>query len=913
MALVLTIGGNDHTSELVHESLVVNQTNDGLNSTCSFDLVDTAVVREDVWTVGTTHITDDGDVITGHTAFSEPKVEVSVVDGATVYFAGILSRVNVVPMGVVAVRGTLEAETQILRCGCHDFSQLLEEFVIDSLEEYVNVTDEAVIDDIFTKYVTGIDFATHVDGGAFTFRSISFENITVRQALDLIVARTDYVWYMDHSKKLHYSELEANTPAWHLSDVPDQVSSFSYLDPIRRETDATNLVNRVFIVGAESANWYEDAASVAKYGTHRAIIRDARLYIDESIQARADTLLARLANPIETYLVKTYKDGLRAGVNLRVVCAYYDLDETLLINRLMIKFPVDCSPIYELTLGGLESSSGTAARRLTLDQINDPSPVAPGSLPIASRGWGHDLTFTATDHETVTWGGGTLTTAGGQTFTINAGNTDDPGAMAGKTIVYLDLIEDPTSPHDLQLTTDETAALGAYKIMIAVCWPGIVAAGDQPEVLAGFQVFGSTTEVATYLNATNIIANAITAQEIYCNTLAAISADMGTLTTGLINITRGAGFGRITLGSAGVAIYDAAANLRIYLNANDGTFEITTAAGGDRMELDTDGLRFYDGANLLIDLNAANATFSLKSGTAGNPRIEISNSEIAGYDGADTKQFYLSAADGVAYAGGGKVWMDEYGLTLSGEDFNTSAVKWDLAGVTLADIRAYLIGTEKWFYLRAPSPASTAHRTKIYLEANAPAGSEDCVLSLLSGRSGEEGWASFYLEGADRLKIEKDSVRAFDDLRVDDYVRIGKGLYVGSISDPNDNDIWCDGDIRVHGGIYVGQLAVNPDEDDIWCDGDVRIGRGLYVGGVGTNPPVDDIFVEGDIRILGGLYVGNLGVNPDQDDIVCDGTIAVGYGDHWKLGDYSAYVQEDTGFIDVNINGVGYRLLCRLP
>jgi len=50
-----------------------------------------------------------------------------------------------------------------------------------------------------------------------------------------------------------------------------------------------------------------------------------------------------------------------------------------------------------------------------------------------------------------------------------------------------------------------------------------------------------------------------------------------------------------------------------------------------------------------------------------NPRIEIENGYISGYSDATTKQFYLQASDGKAYAAGGKVVLDAAGLSLIGD------------------------------------------------------------------------------------------------------------------------------------------------------------------------------------------------------------------------------------------------------
>jgi len=60
-----------------------------------------------------------------------------------------------------------------------------------------------------------------------------------------------------------------------------------------------------------------------------------------------------------------------------------------------------------------------------------------------------------------------------------------------------------------------------------------------------------------------------------------------------------------------------------------------------------------------------------------NPRIEITPTLIAGYSDATTKQFYLSATDGKAYAGAGNIILDSTALKIYG------AYLWLYSGTTL--------------------------------------------------------------------------------------------------------------------------------------------------------------------------------------------------------------------------------------
>jgi len=608
--LKLKIDGVDRTDLLLHETLTIDQSNDGLNSTCTFDLLDLGVIEEGIWTVQQTHVETDGDRITGYlTFFPQTKVEVCITNAAEtlIYFAGTLARISATHLGQIEVMpGFTEPDTQVLRCECQDFNQILEEMVIDDFREYGGIQDEDLIDAVFDEFVfpfgNPIDYATHVTAVPYVFDLITFDSMTVRQFMDTICAQSEAIWYVDYEAKLHYAANEAAlVPVWHLSDTPDYVNSFAYFDDITKEKDATNLVNRVFVVCGSDllpvSLWFIDQDSIDTYGSHRAIVRDTSLFDIDDIEAKGNAILKKFKDPIVTYVLKTYKgtpgggatNVIRAGQHLRIVCAFYDLDETFRINSLTITFPVDGTPVYEITCGGLDSSASASARRVSLDQIHVPN-ITPSSLPIAARGWGHDLEFTAPDFNTVAWTIGTITTADGQTFDIAP--AADTGNMAAVTYVYLDTGLSLTS---LQHSVNAVDAIGLGKILIAVCAPDTAVVPTN----AIYQVFGGGEGTTVFLHADNIAANCLTANEIYGNTLEVIVltagvADMGSLNAGQITLHTVAQ-GTVLLSPNGIGIWDAADKLRIRLSAIDGTFELTSAeVGAPHIEISSDRIAGYD-------------------------------------------------------------------------------------------------------------------------------------------------------------------------------------------------------------------------------------------------------------------------------------------------------------------------------
>lgn len=755
MALILTIGGVDHTSYLCHETLSVNQTADGLNSTCTFDLMGHVLNLKDIWIVETTRVVD-GDVIIDRLD-PKAKAEVSIADGATVYFAGILSRINALPLG---------EKTRVLSCSCHDFNQMLEEDVVDTLEEFAAKTDEQIIDTIFAGYVTDIDYATHVDGGAYTFDKIAFENVTVRQVMDTICAQSGCVWYIDYSKKLHYSAAEANTPGWHLSDDPDQATSFSYFENIQRDEDATNLVNKALVVGSASQSWFQDSDSIDLYGTHSAIIRGTTIISDDDLQARGESILAKYKDPVVTYTLGTYQDGLRAGMHIRVVSDLYALDETLLINQLTITFPVDGAPEYHLTCGGLVSSGATASRRLELDQLhNYKGTIGGGQLPLASRGWGHDLEFSSTDDDTVAWTAGTITTVDGAAISIDAGNTDDPGAMAAVTFVYFDA---NISLTELQMTTSSAAAVGANRILVAVCAPNA-----DPTKDAEYSVFGGGDGSAGVLiSQGNIAANSITGNEIQANSIAASEIMANTITAAEVAA------GAITATEMTVAQLSA-------ITASMGTLTAGT--------IQTDG--------------------------PGNNRVVLDMvNGLRGISAANVVQFHLNPTTGKAYFGVNAVVLDVDGITIDMGGDLRNRISFNHLGTERGYIwpKAYSAGPH--LAINCGPPTISTHGSDIILNAVPHGGSGfQTGIDIISKYAAVHGYIGFHTEDGNELIVKGGRIEVYNDLRV------GKGLYVGSLfTDPDDDDIWCDGEISTNGGTDKFDLGAWVGSGDITSDGYIR-------------------------------------------------------------------------------------------
>lgn len=304
MAETLTIGGVNRTANLYRDSLRIEQAAGEFTAVCSFKL-------------------NDLDSSLG----IQTRDAVTVTDDGTTLFAG-----EVVDIDNDLLSLALPGRRMSIRC--QDYNILVEEAVVDGEEAYIATADSAIIADLFASYRADIDATTYVSTLDASM-TITFQDVSLRQALSDICAGTGGRWYVDEAMALHYFTAETNECAWWLSDSPDDVSSFPY-QSIKQRLSASTIVNRVLVVGTEVRDWYEDEDSVDAYGERPAVVTDNRITTQAGLDARGAALLDKWANPRVAYDVVTRKIGLRAGMDVRLICGAWGLDETLTVRRLTI-------------------------------------------------------------------------------------------------------------------------------------------------------------------------------------------------------------------------------------------------------------------------------------------------------------------------------------------------------------------------------------------------------------------------------------------------------------------------------------------------------------------------------------------------------------------------------------------------
>jgi len=267
--------------------------------------------------------------------------------------------------------------------------------------------------------------------------------------------------------------------------------------------------------------------------------------------------------------------------------------------------------------------------------------IAPGSIPvttfdISDLGWIQTCVFSVTDADTVAWTSGVFTSAKGVSYSISAGNT---GNMTAQNYIYLNINASLTA---YQVTTTQSNIIGPGKVLIAVAQNGSVNAS-----------YALTQTIQVVAN--NIVAN----------TLSAISANLGSITAGEININNNA---MIDSSGYGTFIGIASLNLKAYTNfENSGRFVLTGATVTPTFG--NNGMVVAPGA---VATNWSRALWWVTNFVFSNrASFTCGFAALSGF----------SAGDGVGFVGLGDMTMTGSGVTETGKNYCGFEIK-KSSGVT---------------------------------------------------------------------------------------------------------------------------------------------------------------------------------------------------------------------------------------
>lgn len=154
-------------------------------------------------------------------------------DGVTVLFSGT----------IVTIEETMINGIEYVKCNCKDWSFEMDRLLV--VKSYSNQTVNAIIADIQATYlndftITNVDCPVEIDYIAFNYE---YPTKVLQQLADL----TNYDWYVDATKDLHFFAKNSITAPFSLTDTGGKY----YVDTLVIKKDATKIKNSITVRGGE--------------------------------------------------------------------------------------------------------------------------------------------------------------------------------------------------------------------------------------------------------------------------------------------------------------------------------------------------------------------------------------------------------------------------------------------------------------------------------------------------------------------------------------------------------------------------------------------------------------------------------------------------------------------------------------
>lgn len=126
---------------------------------------------------------------------------------------------------------------------CKDYSYDLNRELV--IEGYDDKTVNYIIDNILTNFASGFtDTNVNCD---LTITKVTFDRITVSDAIQKLADLTGYSWYIDYDKDIHFFEKNTEVAPYNISDGDGN----HITDSMQISDDFSQIKNRVFIKGGE--------------------------------------------------------------------------------------------------------------------------------------------------------------------------------------------------------------------------------------------------------------------------------------------------------------------------------------------------------------------------------------------------------------------------------------------------------------------------------------------------------------------------------------------------------------------------------------------------------------------------------------------------------------------------------------
>ncbi len=212
MTLTVNIASNDRTGDILWKTFGITDNINEKANICSFEA---RKYGDKTWKP-----------VLGDT--------VQVIDGTSTPFSGTVVRVKEVMEGT---------KLQKFQVKAIDHGRELDRQQVS--EHYSGMTVDDIIADIITNYTSG--FTGNAVNCSIEIASITFNYLTVSQCLSKLTRATNFVWYVDYDKDIHFFEKNSEPTSFGITDTNGKHLNKSLV----LTDDLSQLRNRVRIRGGE--------------------------------------------------------------------------------------------------------------------------------------------------------------------------------------------------------------------------------------------------------------------------------------------------------------------------------------------------------------------------------------------------------------------------------------------------------------------------------------------------------------------------------------------------------------------------------------------------------------------------------------------------------------------------------------
>lgn len=210
MAIKIKINGEDKTSSINNVSVSDNLFSD--TDECSFTYI------------------KFGDM----TFVPEGYQEVEVYDGTTKIFGGRIIKID---------REVERPGVERFNVSCKDYVEDMDGYL--AVEDYQEKTVEFIINDLVEKYLPGLGFTTNNVNCTIEINRILFDAKPISKCIDELAQYTNYQWYIDPDKDIHFFARGTEVAPFNLTD-----DNGSYIfSSLRLTEDYSQIINSILVEG----------------------------------------------------------------------------------------------------------------------------------------------------------------------------------------------------------------------------------------------------------------------------------------------------------------------------------------------------------------------------------------------------------------------------------------------------------------------------------------------------------------------------------------------------------------------------------------------------------------------------------------------------------------------------------------